>query len=289
MSSRENRALARNAKYHAEDRIFLLEAEKKSLDVEVEGTEIVDAVTNKFEKEITHLRSENHKLASEVMDLESIELDLNLQVKTLQNELELLRENKSGEQDVEDHDVENQTGIRNRDGMEEDHEKEIEDEQNKEDMQHGEESEEDLDNMRIDSDCQKANSNARGGRRGKVTKFRAQGGPRNIARLQEIEEVDIDKFTAILTKCLTHRPNRANPRCGPNNRAIVNAIKRAMPDVEEQLLAPLAQGVGPSFMAEDAANAAFLTLLQQVFAAASTAISFRQLAIECRDQYLANR
>ncbi|KAI9102789.1 hypothetical protein DFS34DRAFT_409736 [Phlyctochytrium arcticum] len=62
-----------------------------------------------------------------------------------------------------------------------------------------------------------------------------------------------------------------------------------MPDVDVSMLKTLAQGVSSAFFAEKAANAAFLTLLQHVFAAASAAISFRQLATLCHDKYLAGR
>ncbi|KAI9104918.1 hypothetical protein DFS34DRAFT_605103 [Phlyctochytrium arcticum] len=126
-------------------------------------------------------------------------------------------------------------------------------------------------------------------RRSPRTRNVLRGDDRDLKPLQEIEVVNVEEFTALVHNYLTSTPLQMNPRATKRHKKILDAIQKAIPDADTSVVKLLAQGVGSAFMAENAENAAFLTLLQQVFAAASAAVSFRQLASLCCDKYVADR
>ncbi|KAI9104888.1 hypothetical protein DFS34DRAFT_645594 [Phlyctochytrium arcticum] len=257
-------------------------------------SEIQDAST----KEIERLALSDEKLNNEVVALEHSEMDLSIHVERLEKELKVWEERGLMEGSMNDQ-VEgfaNEGGSsvtteeNDEEGKEGNEEKNVVEGEEEEEEESAVSSEMDEDDHGAQSEPSKVGQVDKGIRRRSQRKRQVIcRESKDFDRLQEIEVVNVKEFTALVNDYLTHEPFQINPNAVKHNQTILNAIKKAMPDVDVSMLKTLAQGVGSSFLAEKAANAAFLTLLQQIFAAASAAISFRQLATLCHDKYFADR
>ncbi|KAI9102790.1 hypothetical protein DFS34DRAFT_692289 [Phlyctochytrium arcticum] len=259
--------------------VFTSGGEERVADLDTQNTgleETVQSITDKFENEILMMRRENKRLKSEGVALKRLELESAAKVTQLEEQLKA-REMR---------DIVHLDGKR---GREEAAVEEEDDREEEEEEQEGEGEGEMFDEEKED------NANGVGKLARRVAKTKSRGPSvgnkltRSYMRLEDIEVVNTDESTVLVNDYITHKPHRAKSSNIASNRAIYKAIKNSIPSLDPQELSTLVQGVGSAFMAEDAANAAFLTLLQQIFAAASAAISFRQLAVKCRDQYVSNR